>query len=96
MFLNLLIPSILIFFSTKIIQVFFNQSFFKSTFLSNNIIMLYYYLILKFDIFLFGNFFFLFLIFLFLFIFFFKKKNKSEYKRNIIFYIKYSYRTFFF
>ena len=80
MFLNLLIPSILIFFSTKIIQVFFNQSFFKSTFLSNNIIMLYYYLILKFDIFLFGNFFFLFLIFLFLFIFFFKKKIRLNIK----------------
>ena len=85
MFLNLLIPSILIFFSTKIIQVFFSQSFFKSIFLSNNIIMLYYYLILKFDIFLFGNFFFLFLIFLFLFIFFFKKKIRLNIKEILFF-----------
>ena len=85
MFLNLLIPCILIFFSTKIIQVFFNQSFFKSAFLSNNIIMLYYYLILKFDIFVFGNYFFIFLIFLFLFIFFFKKKINLNSKEILFF-----------
>ena len=85
MFLNLLIPCILIFFSTKIIQVFFNQSFFKSAFMSNNIIMLYYYLILKFDIFVFGNYFFIFLIFLFLFIFFFKKKINKNIKEILFF-----------
>ena len=47
--------------------------------------MLYYYLILKFDIFLFGNFFFLFLIFLFLFIFFFKKKIRLNIKEILFF-----------
>ena len=83
MFLNLLIPSILIFFSTKIIQVFFNQSFFKSAFLCNNIIMLYYYLILKFDIFILGNFLFIFLIFLF--IFFLKKKINLNIKEILFF-----------
>jgi hypothetical protein len=48
--------------------------------------MLYYYLILKFDIFVFGNYFFIFLIFLFLFIFFFKKKINLN-SKEILFFI---------
>ena len=83
MFLNLLIPSTLVLFSTRIIQVYFNQSFFKSAFLSNNIIMLYYYLILKFDIFKFGNIFFISLILLLLF--FEKKKIKPKIKEILFF-----------
>jgi hypothetical protein len=47
--------------------------------------MLYYYLILKFDIFVFGNYFFIFLIFLFLFIFFFKKKINKNIKEILFF-----------
>jgi hypothetical protein len=47
--------------------------------------MLYYYLILKFDIFVFGNYFFIFLIFLFLFIFFFKKKINLNIKEILFF-----------
>ena len=84
MFLNLLIPSTLVLFSTRIIQIYFNQSFFKSAFLSNNIIMLYYYLILKFDIFKFGNIFFISLLLLLLFF----KKNKINLRiKEILFFI---------
>jgi hypothetical protein len=84
--INLLFPTLLIYLSTKIIQIFYLQNFFKSIFLVNIFINIYYYLILKINIFYLGNFLLIFLITISFIYFLIKKKIIITLKEISIFY----------
>lgn len=85
MFYYLFFPLFLIFTLSKLLEIYFKENFLRCVFLSNVIILIYYYLILKLNFFSIGNFFFFFSILILFSYFSYKQKIFFETKKILLF-----------